>query len=762
MPTQILRTGTQIINSGTQIITKSPTVNTENFTGGLLQKNEIISGWSVIDKINVQSGEADLYIVTKDDRKAVLKYYRGNIHPKKELLEKLIGLKHPDIISIYEFGEYKNHFYEIMEYAKGGALNSKKEDGSYKYLPLSEENAIQVCKEVIESFKTCHEKGIIHRDIKPANIYYRNVDGTDVVIGDFGISSILSEEEILTHKTNTSSRTTGYAAPEVLSNFISPKADYYSLGITLWEILTGNDPFVMENGKQRNDAHLMRDTIEGRIVDDLLSREPQLSDSIQHLIRGLLVIDPEKRWGYDEITKHLKGEYVEVAEKEVSTWTFKIAGINCSSLEEIGNALSSNIDSEDVKKTVYRGFVSSFLEDKYPEVAKKISEITEENSAAGTLKLGIYEICWILNPNIPFVTKNGYKAENIEDILNLLQNAPEEMVSELKNKDTVFYKYLNHLGYNDKISKIKEIAEKINDASGFEKLLYLSKIILILKDYIIKPFNFGKFKDLKLSEIEQLHSLPEELLEYIGNLISQKSLEGHLYTWLLDKIEAPKMKPIKSLADFKTYISEANTWISSNKTKTKDLSDEQEKKYLEAEKAFFDKGNINEPLQAIKEIFAYDEYNQKTLFLYLCLLNNHWKKNELNKIISSINYESLGYNLFMILYFINVDDFAKASILIKKSLLLWPNSFLLQCLNILSLIKRYTKSKNQTLLEVAEKKINSLGYAQNQLELSWQVKLLHVLSIIKGNEPIKFDKKLCEEKSLYYKFMSSNDFKLVY
>jgi hypothetical protein len=56
-------------------------------------------------------------------------------------------------VNIFEFGYHHDRFYEIIEYAAGGALDSRREDGTYKYLPLSEEQAVQVCKEVINSYK---------------------------------------------------------------------------------------------------------------------------------------------------------------------------------------------------------------------------------------------------------------------------------------------------------------------------------------------------------------------------------------------------------------------------------------------------------------------------------------------------------------------------------------------------------------------------------------------------------------------------------
>ena len=153
--TQVIGGGTQVLNSANQAIAASTQIIEDSiigsgvvFAGGLLTKGTEISGWKIVDKINVQSGEVDLYIAEKVGEKGVIKYYRGNIHPKTDLLEKLANLNHPDIINVYEFGEYQGYFYEIMEYAAGGALDIRNEDGSYKYLPLPEEKVIQACDEL--------------------------------------------------------------------------------------------------------------------------------------------------------------------------------------------------------------------------------------------------------------------------------------------------------------------------------------------------------------------------------------------------------------------------------------------------------------------------------------------------------------------------------------------------------------------------------------------------------------------------------------
>jgi serine/threonine protein kinase len=527
---------TQILNDapGTQVLSNNTTETGANWTGGLLQKNEVISGWEVVEKLSTQSGEADIYLAQKDGQKGVIKYYRSNIKPKTEILEKLKGLNHPDIVNIFDFGYYRDRFYETMEYAEGGALDSRREDGSWKYLPLSEEQAVEICKEVINSYKACHEKGIIHRDIKPANLYYRKMEsetsGSDVVIGDFGISSVMDDLEKL-HKTQTASRTTGYAAPEVYSGIISPKMDYYALGITLWELLTGKDPFALENGKHRNDAHLIRDTIEGRIADDMLGREPHLSTAMQRLIRGLLAVDYEHRWGHNEVTRHFAGEEVPVYQKQKDSWTFKFGEKICSSLEELGKAIID--DPESRTREVYKGLVllGQFLEKDYPDEAKRIGEIIEESSAHNDMDNGRLKIAYLLNPGMPLKigVKNEqdtcYLVSTVSDIISLLENAPETMLLLLKDPKSKLYTWLEIQGFSEQADKIRGLETDWD-------IDLIGKAVVILQNYVIKPFNLARYADFELSTLEQIERVPRDMQNHILNLVSGKSYEGNFLPWL--------------------------------------------------------------------------------------------------------------------------------------------------------------------------------------------------------------------------------------
>ncbi|MDR0584828.1 MAG: serine/threonine protein kinase [Treponema sp.] len=540
METQVINsnTGTQILPDPTRVIGKPTTDSGSTFTGGLLRLGEAIDGWEVRSKLNTVSGEADIYIAEKNGEKGIIKYYRSTTSPKTDILEKLKGLKHADIVNLNGFGMYNNRFYEIMEYAAGGSLDTRNKDGAYRYLPLSEEEVIGICREMISAFKTCHAAGIIHRDIKPANIYFRNVEetetgedeekktvykGSDAVIADFGISSIMDEAEQL-HKTRTGSRTTGYAAPEVLSGIIGPKMDYYALGVTLWELLTGKDPFTLENGTRYNDAYLIRETIEGRIADEILSKEPRVSRNMERLIRGLLVIDPDYRWGYDEVTRHLAGETVEIYQQKKKDWTFSIGGAECSTLEELGVALLNN--PEEAKKYVFKGLLASFLENVDPKSAKDITEIAEEASAAKDLDNGVLKAAYSLSPGMPLKVDNGFAVQNRDDLIFLLEKAPESVVPLLRDPKSKLHTWLGIIGSSDTAEEIRALPPDISDTE------FAGKAEVLLRNKVIKPFKLARYEKFELSTLDQLRNVPSDMQRRILTLVKEKSYEGLFLPWL--------------------------------------------------------------------------------------------------------------------------------------------------------------------------------------------------------------------------------------
>lgn len=147
------------------------------------------------------------------------------------------ALNHPNIIKIYDYNYYDNLPYIVNEYVKGQTLR----DALDFKRRFSTREACHIMLQICDAVIYIHSKNIIHRDIKPQNIYY-DANG-EVKLGDFGISFLLNS----TFNVNENKRVMGtaqYLAPEIIKGKTpSFQSDIYALGITFFELLTGNVPF---------------------------------------------------------------------------------------------------------------------------------------------------------------------------------------------------------------------------------------------------------------------------------------------------------------------------------------------------------------------------------------------------------------------------------------------------------------------------------------------------------------------------------------
>lgn len=416
-----------------------------------LESGEHFLGYEIIKKLSVNTGEAEVFHLRKEERYYALKLYYPNFQPKYEVLEKLKGIDHPDIINLHEYGTYKDRFYEIQDYAEGGSLSDKTMDNKYKYLPLKEGYVLQVIEEVINAFDYCHSMGIIHRDIKPGNLFFKNANGTDILIGDFGISSELDIEGNMSKRMTGNSRTEGYGAPEVYSGIIGKELDYYALGITVFELLTGKNPF-----QGRNEQHIMRDTIQGRVAEDLLSSSEAngISPRMKKLIRGLLTVRHEKRWGFKEVSRFLEGEEVPVfIETRSEIPPLKIGASEYTNLIDISNTFP--VYRSTIKKMLYRGMLSRWAESFDKDLALKIGDIEEDYSNSEEQEFGVDLLRFLFNPNLNYITPDKTEISNLEELKIALEKNLD-FYSDITDTKSCFHAWLISQGLNEVSKSLKE------------------------------------------------------------------------------------------------------------------------------------------------------------------------------------------------------------------------------------------------------------------------------------------------------------------
>lgn len=150
-------------------------------------------------------------------------------------------LQHPHIVTIFDVGEDEGTLYLAMEFVSGGALSQKLTDP----VPLPVADRIRVVAEVADALAHAHERGVIHRDIKPANILL--TESLSAKVTDFGIGKLLVGDSELT-STGQMVGSPAYMSPEqIRGEKVDVRSDIFSLGVVLYQAVTGKKPFPAES-----------------------------------------------------------------------------------------------------------------------------------------------------------------------------------------------------------------------------------------------------------------------------------------------------------------------------------------------------------------------------------------------------------------------------------------------------------------------------------------------------------------------------------
>ena len=189
-----------------------------------------------------QGGTATVYRALDPNNEVAIKLMRHHLTDDVQTQERfaqeakfVTTLQHPTIVPILGFGEIDGRLYIVMPYMEGGSLRERLEVG-----PLSLIESIHILDRIASALDATHAHNIIHRDIKPHNILL-DADG-QVYLSDFGVARLLSPDE--PSQTVTLVGTPEFVAPEQATvGHLTPQTDIYQLGVTLFQMLTGKQPF---------------------------------------------------------------------------------------------------------------------------------------------------------------------------------------------------------------------------------------------------------------------------------------------------------------------------------------------------------------------------------------------------------------------------------------------------------------------------------------------------------------------------------------
>lgn len=255
-------------------------------------EGRLLSERYLIEKTIGGGGMANVYLA-KDTilhRDVAIKVLRLEYANDKEFITRFdreaqaaTSLSHPNIVNIYDVGEEDHILYMVMEYVDGLTLK----EYIQRYGPINVHEAIDIMKQVTSAIAHAHANNLVHRDIKPQNILidtYGNVKVTD-----FGIATALSATALT--QTNSILGSVHYLSPEQARGGMATKlSDIYSLGIVLFELLTGRIPFNGQSAVSIALKHLQEKTPSVKEID------PSIPQSVENIVLRATTKDPFHRY----------------------------------------------------------------------------------------------------------------------------------------------------------------------------------------------------------------------------------------------------------------------------------------------------------------------------------------------------------------------------------------------------------------------------------------------------------------------------------
>lgn len=537
---EILASGSTVINS--EIVEEYNQQNhIESDSGLSISEGSVLcEKYTVQSQMEVSSGEADLFLCTDGTMRYVAKVYKRKLAIKQKVIDALLKIDSPYVARLYETGSFHGYPVEILPYYERGSLQGH---------TFSEDALIRnIIPNINEGLHAIHEAGIIHKDLKPSNIML-NSDGETVSIIDFGISSAIEDgNTVLVTRTGM---TPEYSAPETFKNLFLRESDYYSFGITLFELFCGYTPY----------ANMQPEEIEQYVSVQRIPYPDEMPPPLQDFISALTYCDisnrgnksnPNRRWTYEEVKKWLDGEPLVIPGEGIGNVNkgtmpvYTFLGEDFTDPALLVTAFARHW--EEGKKQLFRGMVTAHFRTWNQEIARKC-QAAEEDAARENGKDDIFfwRLLYQINPRLKGFYWMGQTYESLSAF-------GRDVLEKLWDKDKSQYPYYNSILSEKLLSqyvlmtapkneKLKKAAEAIEDSYALEKnngtdmqrTYYLmaytlsgQKLLLLDGEQIRTVGELAAYmRSLLADSFEKFESLCHRLVDYDGNLDFQ------LETWLM-------------------------------------------------------------------------------------------------------------------------------------------------------------------------------------------------------------------------------------
>ena len=483
----------------------------------MIMKGQKISDRYQIIKSIGEGGMANVYLAydTILDRNVAVKVLRGDLANDEKFVRRFqrealsaSSLSNPNIVEVYDVGEDNGEYYIVMEYVEGKHLKALLKKRGKLTVP----EVIDIALQITNGLSVAHDSYIIHRDIKPQNILI--LENGLIKITDFGIAVAMNATQLT--QTNSVMGSVHYLPPEQASGKgATLQSDIYSIGILMYELLTGKLPFRGDNAVEIALKHLKEPM--PSIRDEL----PDIPQSVENIILKATAKNPKNRYpDAREMHEDLKTCLDESRANELKI-TFKYP--------------ENDYGDTKILKTVKDTKVKTTKEEKNgeKEVAKKKKvENNQENKLLITLAsifVGLVVVITTVFVLIPKITTskqveipdvNNY---SITDAIKALQDAGFVVSDEQREE-------ANELVPEGKVSKTSPAIGSIRK-EGTEVIIYrsLGDVKVTIEDYTGKNANEikGKLEALKLQVIITKKDInPDESSDYKEGIIIDQSIKA--------------------------------------------------------------------------------------------------------------------------------------------------------------------------------------------------------------------------------------------
>ena len=494
----------------------------------MIMKGQKISDRYQIIKSIGEGGMANVYLAydTILDRNVAVKVLRGDLATDEKFVRRFqrealsaSSLSNPNIVEVYDVGEDNGEYYIVMEYVEGKHLkNLLKKRGK-----LTVPEVIDIVLQITNGLSVAHDSYIIHRDIKPQNILI--LDNGLVKITDFGIAVAMNATQLT--QTNSVMGSVHYLPPEQASGKgATLQSDIYSIGILMYELLTGKLPFKGDNAVEIALKHLKEP------MPSIRDEMPEIPQSVENVILKATAKNPKNRYAdAREMHEALKTCLDESRANELKI-TFKYPEHDYDDTKLLKTVKETQ--KKDKKKEVenIESKDGEEIEMKQRKVKKNKNDNVSQNKLIiilASVFVGLIVIITTVVVLIPYITSS--RQEEIPDVsgytvseaINALQDAGFIVADEQREEASETVPEGN-------VTKTSPAAGSIRK-EGTEIILYISlgDITVEIEDYTGENYNEvkGRLEALNLQVIIERQDLEEgeDPNDYEEGIIIDQSVE---------------------------------------------------------------------------------------------------------------------------------------------------------------------------------------------------------------------------------------------